>query len=117
MASIPTNLAVPQPRRESDVQASVKAAIASINQSGDLQPTAPVQPKTFFESIALPLVKRVGQVIPLYPKSKSPHAQLVPAPLEDMSADPEQIHAWGTAEPDANVGVYARQVPGGLLFL
>jgi hypothetical protein len=34
-----------------------------------------------------------------------------------ISDSPVQIHKWGVKEPDANVCVYAQQVPGGLCFL
>ena len=71
----------------------------------------------FFESIALPLVGRGWKVAPCYPRDKKIHTRLVPKPLEMRSDNPEQIHAWGLAEPNANVCVYADQVEGGLLFL
>jgi hypothetical protein len=75
-------------------------------------------PLTFFESIALPLaVERGWKVAPCYPRDKTVHTKLVPDPLNMISNDPAQIHAWGFAEPNANVCVYAEQVEGGLLFL
>jgi hypothetical protein len=86
-------------------------------------PSAPVvapaeQPvATFFESIALPLLARGFKVAPCYPREKRIHTKLVPNPLSQISNDPAQIHAWGVAEPNANVCVYAEQVPGGLCFL
>jgi hypothetical protein len=72
---------------------------------------------TFFESIALPLVKRGLKVAPAYPKEKRVHTSLVPRPLEMQSSDPAQIRAWAQMEPNANVITYAAQVPGGYLFL
>ncbi len=73
---------------------------------------------TFFESIALPLaIERGWKVVPLFPKVKKVHTTLVPSPLKMASNDPLQIHEWALKEPDANVGVYAEQVEGGLLFL
>jgi hypothetical protein len=72
---------------------------------------------TFFESIALPLVKCGLKVAPAYPKEKRVHTVLVPRPLEMQTNDPAQIRAWAKAEPNANVITYAEQVPGGYLFL
>ena len=81
--------------------------------------TQPIQPQpTFFESIALPLVERLGvPVAPCYPRDKQVHTKLVPSPLTMMSKGVLQILKWGAAEPDANVCVYAEQKEGGLLFL
>ena len=70
-------------------------------------------PSTFFESIATPLIQRGWKVAPCYPKDKTVHTKLVPEPLRMISKDPAQIHAWGLAEPNANVCVYAEQVEGG----
>ena len=76
------------------------------------------KPATFFESIALPLIRDRGwKVVPCKPREKDVHGRLVPKPLEQMSCDLAQIRAWGTEEPDANVAVYAQQVEGGMLFL
>jgi len=86
---------------------------------------------TFFESIALPLIQRLDvPVAPCYPGNvvhikdgvekkmgKTVHSGLAPSPLTMMSKDPAQIHAWGQAEPNANVCVYAQQVEGGLCFI
>lgn len=72
---------------------------------------------TFFESIALPLISRGWKVAPCYPKQKQVHTVLVPRPLEMQSNDSAQTHAWGLAEPNANVCVYAEQVEGGLCFV
>jgi hypothetical protein len=74
-------------------------------------------PQTFFESIAMPLTTRGWSVIPLFPKDKGVHTRLVPSPLTMKSNNPAQIRAWGQLEPFANVGVYAEQHEGGLLFL
>jgi hypothetical protein len=83
-----------------------------------LEVPAPAPMTTFFESIAMPLAMGRGwQVIPLMPKGKDPHTGLVPSPLAQKSSDPAQIHAWGLAEPNANVGVYAEQREGGLALL
>ena len=79
---------------------------------------SPEEPKvTPFESRALPLIERGFKVAPCYPKTKTVHGALVPNPLEMISNDAAQIHAWGTQEPNANVCVYAKQERGGLLFL
>lgn len=73
---------------------------------------------TFFESIALPLAtKRGWKVVPLFPRIKKVHTSLVPSPLTMASKDPLKIHEWALKEPNANVGVYAEQIEGGLLFL
>ena len=72
---------------------------------------------TFFEVIATPLIKRGWKVAPCYPKQKQVHTVLVPSPLTMRSDNPAQIHAWGLAEPNANVCVYAEQVEGGLCFV
>jgi Bifunctional DNA primase/polymerase, N-terminal len=72
---------------------------------------------TFFESIAQPLLARGFKVAPCFPKKKQVHGGLVPRPLEMISDNPAQIHAWGLAEPEANICVYAKQEEGGLLFL
>ena len=73
---------------------------------------------TFFESIALPLaIERGWKVVPLFPKVKKVHTTLVPSPLQMATKDPLKIHEWALKEPGANVGVYAEQIEGGLLFL
>jgi hypothetical protein len=112
-------------------------AVTINNEPGrDITPTRDPEPPTisdapaltFFESIALPLATGRGwKVAPCYPwdrKSskgkelgKTVHGALVPEPLEMISNDPAKIHAWGLAEPNANVCVYAEQIEGGLLFL
>jgi hypothetical protein len=74
------------------------------------------QSVSFFESIA-PLISRGWKVGPCYPKDKTVHTKLVPSPLSMKSNELAQIRTWGTAEPNANVCVYAEQVEGGMLFL
>ncbi len=86
---------------------------------------------SFFESIAIPLIERLDvEVAPCYPwdtvritdgkekkMGKTVHGGLVPSPLTMKSKDLAQIKAWGQAEPNANVAVYAEQKEDGLLFL
>ena len=74
---------------------------------------------TFFEQIAIPLVRDRGfKVAPCYPKKKEVHTTLIgKRPQEKVSSDPLQIAQWGEREPDANVCVYALQEEGGLCFL
>ena len=83
---------------------------------------------TFFESIALPLIDRLGvPVAPCYPwdvvrtingvDKKMGKTVDLPDPLNQMSKDPAQIRAWGLTKPNANVCVYAQQIEGGLCFV
>lgn len=72
---------------------------------------------TFFEKIAVPLAGRGWKVAPCFPKQKKVHGKICPRPLEMVSDSPVQIHQWAVQEPNANVCVYAQQVPGGLCFL
>jgi Bifunctional DNA primase/polymerase, N-terminal len=99
---------------ESDPFAFTDADKAEFTQVADVAAPATL---TFFESIALPLVSRGWKVAPCYPRSKQVNGKLVQHPLEQMTNDPAQVHAWGLVEPDANVCVYAKQEEGGLLFL
>lgn len=44
-------------------------------------------------------------VLPLYPRTKKPHGQLVPNGFKDASTDPEVIRGWWAACPDAGIGI------------
>jgi hypothetical protein len=50
-------------------------------------------------------------VFPVEPGGKRPLGRLAPHWREDATTDPEQIQAWWTAEPEANIGL-----PTGLAF-
>src|SRR6266481_2641676 len=92
-----------------EIERQLSAAPAAIAVGPVATATASI---TFFESIALPLVERLNApVAPCYPNDKQVHTKLVPSPLTMKSKDPAQIHAWGLAEPNANVCVYAEQKP------
>ena len=54
---------------------------------------------------AIEYATRGCPVLPLLPGEKRPHGRLVPHGLKDASTDPEQIRAWWTAEPTANIGL------------
>lgn len=103
-----------------------QSIIDTMTANATLAVTTPVVPEgaqmapswqTFFEGIAFPLAARGWKVAPCYPRTKRVHTSLAPDPLTMMSKDPSQIQAWGLAEPNANVCVYAEQVQGGLCFL
>ena len=55
--------------------------------------------------IALRCVSVGWYVFPLGVKSKSPDGNLAPNGFKSASNDPEQIKAWWTASPDANIGI------------
>jgi hypothetical protein len=102
-----------------------QTAVAVAEPEPEPQPVA--QGATFFESIALPLTVRLGApVAPCYPwyhtdargnDGKTVNGALVSSPLTMRSKDPAQIRAWGRAEKDGNVCVYAVQEEGGLCFV
>lgn len=61
---------------------------------------------SLFDDIALPLAERGFRVFPLIPKQKRPFAMAGEYDHFDVaSTDAEQIRAWSTQEPNANVGV------------
>jgi len=62
---------------------------------------APVQ----MMEIALRYVNVGWYVFPLGVKSELPDANLAPHRFKSASNDPEQIKAWWTASPDANIGI------------
>lgn len=62
---------------------------------------APVQ----MMEIALRCVNVGWYIFPLGVKSKLPDANLAPHGFKSASNDPEQIKAWWTARPDANIGI------------
>lgn len=74
---------------------------------------------TFFEKIAIPLIRDRGfKVAPCFPRKKEVHTTLIgKTPQKKVSNDPLQIAEWGEREPDANVCVYALQEEGGFCFL
>lgn len=81
-------------------------------------------PVSFFESIAMPLLARGFKVAPCHPYDTVDAKGKVLGktvdlhdPLNQISNDPAQIHAWGLAKPNANVCVYAIQEPGGVCFV
>ena len=54
-------------------------------------------------AFALAYAQRGWHVLPLEPKMKVPLGRFVPRGVHDASIDPEQIRAWWSAAPDANV--------------
>ena len=107
-----------------DIQAKMSAPAATATAVAE----PPGATLSFFESIALPLVERLGvPVAPCYPwnairvvdgkEKKMGKTVMLPSPLTQMSQDSAQIHEWGLAEPNSNVCVYAQQVEGGLCFV
>lgn len=61
---------------------------------------------SFFSDIAQPLAERAFRVFPLIPKQKRPLAMQGEYDHFDVATtDEEQIRAWSTQEPNANVGI------------
>lgn len=48
-------------------------------------------------------------VLPLWPRTKKPHGQLVPNGFHDASRDPATLQRWWAACPDAGIGIALKQ--------
>ena len=61
---------------------------------------------------ALSYAQRGWSVLPLHSRQKTPFGKLVPHGLHNSTTDPDEIKAWWTKGPFANVGIRTGKVSG-----